>query len=224
MGGLFSSGRSKEAGSAAAASRSKAELSVKDRAMLDLKVARDRLDKARRAHEQQKDVFVSKARTLLQNGKKDQAKLALRMKKARQTQLNKINDQLFQLESLVSDVEWAHHQNEIVQGMKAGNLALKSLQLDPDEVENVMLDTQEALDRQREIDDIISQQLNPEDETEVLDELAAIEKEEAQEIASALPEAPKETPQTTTKPATEEAQTSQQESTPGAEDRQAVLA
>ena len=54
--------------------------------MLDLKIARDRLDKARRKHETEKEVYVQKAKELLKAKKKDQAKLALRMKKLRDVQ------------------------------------------------------------------------------------------------------------------------------------------
>jgi len=190
MGGLFA--KSKPAGAAQPAARTTAQLSVKDKAILDLKVARDRLDKARRKHEMEKDVYVQKARELLKANKKDQAKLALRLKKMRDTQLEKISGQLFNLEQMVNDVEWAGHQREIVEGMKAGNQALKELQLDVEEVEMVMEETQEALDRQREIDEVVSGVLNPEDETEVLAELDAIEREEAAQLEAQLPQAPKE--------------------------------
>lgn len=184
--------RTRGAGAAngVAASKPKLEMSVKDRALLDLKVARDRLDKARKKHEHEKQVYVEKARELLRDKKKDQAKLALRLKKMREVQLAKVNDQFFNLEKMVNDVEWAQHQVEIVEGMKAGNKALKELQLDPDEVSEIMADTQEAMDRQREIDDILNEQLNPEDENDVLKELDAIEQQEADILAESLPTAP----------------------------------
>lgn len=179
MGGIFS--KKKDAAPS---------LSVQDKALLDLKVSRDRLDKARKQHESQRQVYVDKARELLKAKKKDQAKLALRLKKLRDTQISKLTDQLFNLEKLVNDVQWGQYQQEIVSGIKAGNQALKELQLDPDEVSDLMAETQEAMDRQQEIDAILGENLNPEDEQDVLFELEAMESAAAAELDASLPAVP----------------------------------
>jgi charged multivesicular body protein 6 len=193
MGGLFAKDKAAGGGAIAKAGPGKAAatLSVKDRAVLDLKVARDRLDKARRKQETEAAGLVIKAREQLRAGKKDNAKLALRLKKMREVQLEKVNDQLFNLEKLVNDVEWAGHQKEIVDGMKAGNAALKALSLDVDEVQAVMDESAEAVARQREIDAIISGALDAEDEAAALEELGQIEQEEAAHLEVDLPSAPK---------------------------------
>jgi charged multivesicular body protein 6 len=193
MGGLFAKDKAAgaPAGAAGTGKAAPATLSVKDRAVLDLKVARDRLDKARRKHEAEAAALVVKAREALRAGKKDNAKLALRLKKMREVQLDKVNEQLFNLEKLVNDVEWAGHQKEIVDGMKAGNAALKALSLDADEVQAVMDESAEAVARQREIDTIISGALDAEDEAAALEELGQIEQEEAAHLEMHLPSAPK---------------------------------
>mmetsp|Transcript_15371 Transcript_15371/g.27333 ORF Transcript_15371/g.27333 Transcript_15371/m.27333 type:complete len:219 (+) Transcript_15371:63-719(+) len=185
MGGLFSKSKNDSR-------RSAPELSVKDKATLELKVSRDRLEKARAKYDLQKNVYVEKARELLKAKNKPQAKLALQMKKMHEVQLNKIQAQLLNVQQLVSDVEWAGYQREIVEGMKAGNLALKELTLDVEEVEAVMGETQEAMDKAREVDSIIAETLNPEDEASVLAELEAIEKEEMDTLSAQLPTAPTE--------------------------------
>jgi len=192
MGGLFSKEKPRAS--------KKTELGIKDKAVLDLKRARDRLDKARKKTELEQATYVSKARMLLQSGKKDQAKLALRMKKYKATQLEKVTLQLSNLEQMVNDVEWAHHQVEIVEGMKAGNLALKELQLDADEVADIMAETQEAMAKQQEIDDIISGSLSNEDEEDVLAELDMIEQEEAAHLDFDLPNAPNDSVETVKAP------------------------
>lgn len=193
MGGLFAKDKAggAPAGATGPGKAAAATLSVKDRAVLDLKVARDRLDKARRKHEAEAAALVVKAREALRAGKKDNAKLALRLKKMREVQLDKVNEQLFNLEKLVNDVEWAGHQKEIVDGMKAGNAALKALSLDADEVQAVMDESAEAVARQREIDTIISGALDAEDEAAALEELGQIEQEEAARLEVHLPSAPK---------------------------------
>ncbi|GBG31218.1 Charged multivesicular body protein 6 [Hondaea fermentalgiana] len=236
MGGLFSKkdgapgAAGQQRGATGAQRASRPEMSVKDRALLDLKVARDRLDKARKKHEREKQVYVDKAREMLKAKKKDQAKLALRLKKMREMQLEKVNDQFFNLEKMVNDVQWAQHQVEIVEGMKAGNKALKELQLDPDEVNDIVADTQEAMDRQREIDDILSEQLNPEDEADVLAELDAIEQADANELNDKLPVAPSDPVHPsgvnveTTQQQQQQQQTSQSAAEPVSEERQPVLA
>ena len=66
-----------------------------------------------------------------------------------------------QLERMVQDIEFATVQKKVIDGLKDGNVALEKANavFSIDEIENIMSDTQEAVEKQREIDALISGQL-----------------------------------------------------------------
>lgn len=104
---------------------------------------------------------------------------------------------------MVHDLEFAQVELRVVDGLKVGNAALKKLHdlLSIDEIEKIMDETREGIEKQKEIDDILSGELTENDETEVeaeLDILLAAEVEEkAPEVTEdiILPEVPKELPE-----------------------------
>ena len=68
---------------------------------------------------------------------------------------------LDQLERLVHDIEFATVQKQVIDGLKNGNEALEKANavFSIDEIEDILADTQEAVDKQREIDTLLSGQL-----------------------------------------------------------------
>lgn len=104
---------------------------------------------------------------------------------------------------MVHDLEFAQVELKVVDGLKVGNAALKKLHdlLSIDEIEKIMDETREGIEKQKEIDDILSGELTENDETEIeaeLDVLLAAEVEEkAPEVTEdmILPEVPKELPE-----------------------------
>lgn len=104
---------------------------------------------------------------------------------------------------MVHDLEFAQVELKVVDGLKVGNAALKKLHdlLSIDEIEKIMDETREGIEKQKEIDDILSGELTENDETEIeaeLDVLLAAEvKEKAPEVTEdmILPEVPKELPE-----------------------------
>ena len=88
----------------------------------------------------------------------------------------------------------------MLDGLKVGNEALKKANemFSIEEIEQIMEDTAESIEKQKEIDALISGQLTQEDENEVLEELEAMvamdDKEdkvtEAEEENLELPEVP----------------------------------
>ena len=111
--------------------------------------------------------------------------------------------QLDNLQTLVNDLEFAQVEQQVVNGLKIGNEALKKANemLSIDEIEQIMDDTAEAIEKQKEIDLLISGQLSAEDEDDVLqelDDLVAAEANEAEvEEDVTLPEVPTEEPTST---------------------------
>ena len=76
---------------------------------------------------------------------------------------NRMFKQLFldQLERMVHDIEFATVQKQVLDGLKDGNVALEKANavFSIDEIEDILADTQEAVDKQREIDALLSGQL-----------------------------------------------------------------
>ncbi|KAI8796596.1 charged multivesicular body protein 6-A [Biomphalaria glabrata] len=165
-----------------------------DKAILQLKQQRDKLKQYQKKISSQLERDRDVARALLKDGKKDKAKLMLRKKKFQETLLSKTDTQLDNIEKLVHDLEYAQVEQEVVKGLQIGNASLKKMHeiLSLEDVERIMDETQEGIEKQREIDELLSGGLSAQDEDDVLAELDQIIKssnEDFQEDVE-LPEVP----------------------------------
>jgi len=103
--------------------------------------------------------------------------------------LAKAEGELENVQKLTDSIEFAQVQVKVFEGLKLGNSALKDLhsQMKIEDVENLMMETQEAIAYQDEIDRALSQQLTSHDEEEIEAEYEKLEKES---VASSLPNVP----------------------------------
>ncbi|KAI0156603.1 charged multivesicular body protein 6 [Xylariaceae sp. FL1272] len=155
-------------------------VTAQDKAILDLKNQRDSL------HRYQKRILILTsreteiARTLLSQGDKKRALLALRRKKYQESLLEKTDAQLFQLEQLVRNVEFALIQKDIVYGLSQGTKVLQEIHAEMggiEHVEKLMGESADAVAYQQEISEMLGGRISNADEDEVEDELAAMEAE-----------------------------------------------
>ncbi|RMX55465.1 hypothetical protein pdam_00022716 [Pocillopora damicornis] len=132
------------------------------------------------------------AKKLLQEGKKNKAKLLLKKKRYQEQTLERTDNQLENLEKMVQDVEFAQIQLQVADGLKQGNEALKKMHeiMSIEDVERIMDETREGIEYQREIDELLSGSLTQEDEDAVLQELEEMTKS----VTEKLPEVPTEEP------------------------------
>ena len=88
------------------------------------------------------------------------ARLLLRKKKHQETLLERTDKQLDNLEQLTHDIEFAQVERQVLDGLKSGNEALKAVNaiFSIEEIESIMDDTAEAVEKQREIDALLSGQ------------------------------------------------------------------
>ncbi|KAH7944446.1 hypothetical protein HPB52_019774 [Rhipicephalus sanguineus] len=98
-----------------------------DKAILQLKQQRDKIKQY-----QKKILFNLEnerqlARKLLNDGRKEKAKLLLRKKRFMEQMLEKTDGQLTNLERMVHDIEFAQIEIQVVEGLKVGNESLKKL-------------------------------------------------------------------------------------------------
>jgi hypothetical protein len=109
------------------------------RAILDLKTQRDKL----KQYQKRITVVTTReteiARECLRNNDKTRALLALRRKKYQESLLTKTDQQLAQLEGLVSDVEFALIQKDVLYGLQQGTNVLREIQKEMGGLERVEL-------------------------------------------------------------------------------------
>nr|CAD7409782.1 unnamed protein product [Timema cristinae] len=190
-----------------------------DKSILQLKQQRDKLKLYQRRIEQSLEKDKELARKLLRDGRKDRAKLLLRKKRFQEQQLEKTDTQLDNMERLVHDLEFSQVEMQVLDGLKSGNEALKKIHdvLSVDEVERILEETREGVDKQRcqeraqtkqesrispsftkmcpcevgtEIDELLSGALTEEDE-----EAVEVELDQLIQSTITLPEVPREEPE-----------------------------
>ncbi|KAG7491240.1 hypothetical protein MATL_G00000940 [Megalops atlanticus] len=169
-----------------------------DRAILQLKQQRDKLKQYQKKITLQLEKERLLAKQLLKDGKKEKALLLLKKKRYQDQLLDKTENQIGNLERMVQDIEFAQIEMKVIKGLKVGNDCLKKVHevMSIEEVERILDETQEAVEYQRQIDDMLAGSLTQEDEDAVLAELEAITQGEDMELpevpSEPLPEVPKE--------------------------------
>ncbi|XP_072414862.1 charged multivesicular body protein 6 isoform X2 [Chiloscyllium punctatum] len=169
--------------------KKRSRVTEQDRAVLQLKQQRDQLKQYQKKIGIQLEKEREIARQLLRGGKKDKAKLLLKKKRYQEQLLDKTEVQIGNLEKMVQDIEFTQIEMKVLEGLKIGNSCLQKMHeiMSIEEVERIMDETQEAVEYQRQIDDILAGGISQEDEDAILAELDAITQEDVE-----LPEVPAE--------------------------------
>eukprot|EP01098_Paradermamoeba_levis_P007137 TRINITY_DN2961_c0_g1_i1.p1 TRINITY_DN2961_c0_g1~~TRINITY_DN2961_c0_g1_i1.p1 ORF type:complete len:230 (-),score=91.42 TRINITY_DN2961_c0_g1_i1:166-855(-) len=204
MGSFFSSENPTTTATTQRAS-SQPKITPHDRAMLDLKTQRDKL----KQYQKKMDSVILRereiAKELMKKNKKKEAMLALKKKKHQESLLDTSFQLLENIQQMIDSIEFAQMQQEVFLNLKKGNEVLKEInkQMSVEEVEKLMMETQEGIDAQREIEEMMAGQLTVEDEDEILAELAKYEAEaeaEKQKPGVQFPATPSEEPTPTPTP------------------------
>lgn len=167
MGGLFSRSSKKSKGSTAGSNgkssnsgssnnnnnSNQSKLTEKDKAVLDLKNARDKLKKFQKKLETESDQLTEKARELLRMQYKDRALLVLKLKKYKKERIDSIESQLFTVQEQIDTLDWAVINVQVLQAMRNGTDELTRLNnlMSMDKIDALMDETKEAFDTQNEI-------------------------------------------------------------------------
>ncbi|KIY70969.1 Snf7-domain-containing protein [Cylindrobasidium torrendii FP15055 ss-10] len=155
------------------------KVTAQDKAILDLKLQRDKLKQYQKKIQVVLDREHEIAKQHLAAGQKDRAVIALRRRKYQQSLLVKTDGQLENLEELVSTIEFSLVQVSVMHGLKQGTDVLTEIhkELNTESVEKLLEDTHEAQAYQQEISEMLAGQLSNDEEDAVQDELAALELE-----------------------------------------------
>ncbi|KAG9119889.1 Vacuolar protein sorting-associated protein 20 [Ceratobasidium sp. 392] len=119
------------------------------------------------------------AKESLANGNKRIALLALRRRKYQESMLQKTDGQLETLENLVSSIEFALVEKDILFGLQQGNKVLKNIhaEMSLEDVEKLMEETAEAVAYQNEIDEMLTSRMTVDEEEAVQKELEELQAE-----------------------------------------------
>lgn len=167
--------------------KKRTRVTEQDKAVLQLKQQRDKLRQYQKRITLQLEKERTVAKQLLKDGKKDKALLLLKKKKYQEQLLDKTENQISNLEQMVQDLEFAQIEMKVLEGLKVGNECLKKMHemMSIEEVERIMDETQDAIEYQKQIDEMLAGSLTQEDEDDILAELEAITQGDVE-----LPEVP----------------------------------
>jgi hypothetical protein len=174
--------------------------------MLDLKNARDRLQKYRNKLEQDEGRLVARAKQAKAEGKTKAALNLLKIRKMKLNEVETVEAQLLNVMQLVQTIDSKQNETQVLAAMKIGKDTLQRMHEETtvDDILNLMDDIQEQNELEREMNDILMggpSSLSVEDEAAVEAELEALmqstlpQQEQQQELPVAptdkpLPEAP----------------------------------
>ncbi|GMK55993.1 hypothetical protein CspeluHIS016_0210490 [Cutaneotrichosporon spelunceum] len=177
------------------------KITAQDRAILDLKLQRDKLRQYQRRLQSVLDREHEIARDALAKGDRRRAHLALRQRKYQSATLQRTDAQLATLQDLVASIEFTQIQAAVMHGLEAGSAALRALQAEVslERVERIVDESREGVAYQREIEEVLATRMSPGEEDEVVAELEAMVREMQPDATDAtkvpvLPDAPTKDP------------------------------
>lgn len=167
----------------------------RDRAMLDLKNARDRLQRYRTKLLIEDEKLIEKAKRAKAANQMTVALNLMRLHQYKQQQYENCNTQLLNILQMVDTIDSKQNDLAVIQAMKAGKQTLQQIheEISIDSLLQLMDEIQEQHETEQEISDILQQNIpqlaNLIDESAVEAELEALQ---ASMMMDNLPEAPTE--------------------------------
>ncbi|UXI15926.1 H/ACA ribonucleoprotein complex non-core subunit NAF1 [Sarcoptes scabiei] len=169
-----------------------------DKAVLQIKQQRDKVRKYQKRLTVQIQNEVEIIKKLSQQGNKQKALLLLKKKKFTEKMLEKTDRELMTIENLIMDIEYKNVEQNVLKGIEVGNEALKQLNslFNIDKIEALLEETEEGIQKQKEINELITG-------VKEIDEIAMDDDELNEELENILddqtielPEVPSEQPVT----------------------------
>jgi division protein CdvB (Snf7/Vps24/ESCRT-III family) len=171
MGGVFSSSSKQKAAGGS--------ISDVDRAVLDLKNARDRLSRYRSKLEKEEVQLMQRAKEAKEKGQTQRALGLLRLRRYKQQELKNVEAQLLTVLQMVNTIDSKQNEQEILAALKTGKDALQKMHQETsvEDVLELMDQVAEENEVESEINSILARvpSLSVDDETAVEAELEALQ-------------------------------------------------
>ena len=158
------------------------KITSQDKAILQLKIQRDKLRKTsikvQTVIKRENEI----ARQCVRKGDKRRALLALKKRKYQENLLDTVGKQSDSLETLINTIEFKLIEKDVVYGLQEGNKVLKQLntELSVDKVDKIMDETAEGVSYQEELSERLGELMPRALDAEVDEELERMEREEAE--------------------------------------------
>ena len=191
---------------ASAVQKPQAEITQKDRAVLDLKNARDKIRRFRGQMEKDSQKLEAQARALIAARQKTRALLVLKLKRHKEKELEKLEGQLLNVYAMIQDVEWASINQSVLASIEAGTQELKRIheERSVEDVEALMEETLGAIEVEKKINRLLAGQgdvaIDDADLERELDDLMRASETSAAALPSPLPSPPLTLPEPPTIP------------------------
>ncbi|CAJ1961395.1 unnamed protein product [Cylindrotheca closterium] len=150
-------------------------ISQVDKAMLDLKNARDRLKRYQKKLEQDDERIVARAKNAKKEGQTKNALNLLRLRKMKQKEVDSVSAQLLTVEQMVQTIDSKQNEAQVLAAMAKGKDSLQKMH-EETSVEDV-LDLMDSITEQNEVEKEISSILEGVPTTLSVDDEAAVEAE-----------------------------------------------
>lgn len=133
------------------------EVSQIDRAVLDLKVSRDRLTRYKKKLSLDSENLLAKARILKQKNDTKSALGLLKLRKMKENEVDKIDSQLLSIQSMVTNIQTKEQEAEVLNALRSGKNALEKLHKENtlEDVLKLMEDVEEQNELEKEINDAL---------------------------------------------------------------------
>ena len=133
------------------------EVSNIDRAVLDLKVSRDRLTRYKKKLSLDSDKLLAKARSLKHSNETKSALGLLKLRKMKQKEVDNIDSQLISIQTMVSNIQTKEQETEVLTALRSGKSALEKLHNENtlEDVLQLMEEIEEQNDMEKEINDVL---------------------------------------------------------------------
>lgn len=176
-------------------SKKKPTVTAQDKAILDLKLQRDKLRQYQKQLEGVRAREHELAKECLAKGNKKRALIFLKKKRYQEQMLERTEEQLASLQELATSIEFALVSADVLRGLEQGNKVLKELnaEMSLSKIEQIMDETSEGIAHQEQVSAMLSERMTDVDEDEIQRELEALEAEKAPKLPS-LPQVPSKAP------------------------------
>ena len=128
-----------------------------DRAVLDLKVSRDRLTRYKKKLNLDSQKLLDKAKSLKINNDTKSALALLKIREMKEKEVDKIDSQLITIQTMVSNIQTKEQEAEVLQALRSGKSALEKLHAENtlEDVLKLMEEVDEQNEMEREINDVL---------------------------------------------------------------------